>query len=259
MLPMYSPSFASACAHGARNAAQNSAPLHGTATCPLALRTGILRPSGHTHVFSVYGPFSLPTQSAKLSRSSFACCGDSSGARNASLRAATQTSANTAAPIRGSFGRISILMFVGSLTSLRRHRPCPRATETSQRRRVGAIRRLAALLLLLPAVARGDAAAARAYVASIRPSPELQAFLDRTVDAALAADPALRRAGLRVALLDLSRGGPPLLAERRGTAPVYPASVVKFVYLMAAYHWREQGELSIDPGLDGQIDEMIRV
>ncbi|NJO54770.1 MAG: hypothetical protein HC829_07975 [Bacteroidales bacterium] len=33
----------------------------------------------------------------------------------------------------------------------------------------------------------------------------------------------------------------PRLAQWQGTKPVYPASVVKFVYLMAAYAFQEQG------------------
>src|SRR6185369_17084403 len=50
---------------------------------PLVLRTGILRPSGQTQTFSVYGPFSLLTQRAKLSRIAFCRAAVISGARNA--------------------------------------------------------------------------------------------------------------------------------------------------------------------------------
>ena len=66
----------------------------------------------------------------------------------------------------------------------------------------------------------------------------------------LAVDPALRHADVRVALLDLSHDGPPRLAQRHGEMPIYPASVVKFVYLMAAYAWQEQGQRRIDAELD---------
>jgi beta-lactamase class A len=97
----------------------------------------------------------------------------------------------------------------------------------------------------------------RDYLASIQPSPELQAFLDRAIGARLAADPALRRAELRVALLDLTHE-PPRLAQYHGEIPIYPASVVKFVYLMAAYAWQEQGRRNIDPELDAQLSLMIR-
>jgi beta-lactamase class A len=81
--------------------------------------------------------------------------------------------------------------------------------------------------------------------------------LDRIVDARLSVDPTLRRADLRVALLDLSHD-PPRLAQRDGEIPIYPASVVKFVYLMAAYAWQEQGTLRIDAALDELLTEMIR-
>lgn len=97
----------------------------------------------------------------------------------------------------------------------------------------------------------------RDYLASIQPSAELQAFLDRSINTRLAADPALRRSELRVALLDLSHD-PPRLAQHHGEIPIYPASVVKFVYLMAAYAWQEQGRRSIDAELDAQLSLMIR-
>ena len=101
-------------------------------------------------------------------------------------------------------------------------------------------------------------AAARDWLATVRPSSDLQQFLDRTIDELLAHDAALRRADFRVAVLDL-RGDAPLLAEHRGTTPIYPASVVKFVYLMAAYAFRDAGRLRFDDDLDHQITEMIRV
>ena len=97
----------------------------------------------------------------------------------------------------------------------------------------------------------------RDYLASIQPSTELQGFLDRSINARLATDPALRRSEVRVALLDLSHD-PPRLAQYHGEIPIYPASVVKFVYLMAAYEWQEQGRRSIDPELDAQLSLMIR-
>src|SRR5262245_22887997 len=103
-----------------------------------------------------------------------------------------------------------------------------------------------------------SAAAARAYLGSIRPSAELQGFLDGVVGEHLATDPALRRSKLGVALLDLADGTAPRLAHYHGETPIYPASVVKFVYLMAAYAWQEQGKAAIDPELDAQISHMIR-
>ncbi len=115
-----------------------------------------------------------------------------------------------------------------------------------------------AALLLLARPAHADPAAARAYLATIASSPALQAFLDRTVDARLAHDAPLRRAEVGVALLDLSGDGPPRLAARDGARPIYPASVVKFVYLMAAYAWQERAVLRIDAELDDALTHMIR-
>jgi beta-lactamase class A len=100
--------------------------------------------------------------------------------------------------------------------------------------------------------------AAAAWLATVRPSPDLQAFLDRTVDALESRDARLRTAAVRVAVLDLAHGEPPRLADRHGDAPIYPASVVKFVYLMAAYRWQEQGRLRIEGDFDRELSEMIR-
>lgn len=117
--------------------------------------------------------------------------------------------------------------------------------------------------VLLLALALGAGAAeppardAREYLATIQRSPDLQRFLDQTVDALAAVDPALRATDARIALLDLSRGDPPAIAERRGELPVYPASVVKLVYLMAAYAWQERGTRAIDPEMDRLLTEMI--
>jgi beta-lactamase class A len=118
---------------------------------------------------------------------------------------------------------------------------------------------LAAILLLARGAMASEAATASAaqWLDSIRPSAELQAFLDRTIDASLAHDAALRAAKVRVALLDLTHGEP-RLADHHGDAPIYPASVVKFVYLMAAYRWQELGRLRIEGDFDRELSAMIR-
>lgn len=120
---------------------------------------------------------------------------------------------------------------------------------------------LLAVLLLARVALAGEAAvptAAAEWLASIRPSPELQAFLDGAMADFLAHDAKLREANVRVALLDLAHGEPPRLADYHGSAPIYPASVVKFVYLMAAYRWQEEGRLRIEDGFDRELSEMIR-
>jgi beta-lactamase class A len=119
---------------------------------------------------------------------------------------------------------------------------------------------LVAILLVARAAPAGDAgtAAAGEWLDSIRPSTELQEFLDRTIEASLARDARLRAAKVRVALLDLAHGEPPRLAHYHGDAPIYPASVVKFVYLMAAYRWQELDRLRIEGDFDQELSEMIR-
>jgi len=116
---------------------------------------------------------------------------------------------------------------------------------------------LATLLLAIPAPAARGASSPREFLASMRPSAELQTFLEGTVASLGARDPNFGKAKFRVALLDLGRGDPPQFAHYNGETPVYPASVIKFVYLMAAYAWQEQGRLTIDDDLDGHLTHMI--
>jgi beta-lactamase class A len=121
---------------------------------------------------------------------------------------------------------------------------------------------LATPLLAIALVARAGAAdgapSSAEWLATVQPSPELQTFLDRTIDGLEAHDPRLREAAVRVAVLDLAHGEPPRLAHHHGDSPIYPASVVKFVYLMAAYRWQEQGRLRIEGDFDRELSEMIR-
>ncbi len=91
---------------------------------------------------------------------------------------------------------------------------------------------------------------------AVRPSCRSSSTAPST--ASLAKDARLRDAKVRVALLDLAHGEPPALAHHHGDAPIYPASVVKFVYLMAAYRWQEQGRLRIEGDFDRELSEMIR-
>jgi len=96
--------------------------------------------------------------------------------------------------------------------------------------------------LLIPCAAL--ATDARPFLASITPSCELEERLVR--DLAELREPELDGARIRIALLDLSDPAAPRSADIDGESPVYPASVVKFVYLMAAYRWQEEGRLVIE-------------
>lgn len=103
-----------------------------------------------------------------------------------------------------------------------------------------------------------DPSTARAYLATIRPSAELQQDLDRIVAEIGRSDPRLLSSSARIAVIDLTAPDGPRLAHLRGQDSVYPASVVKFVYLMAAYAWQERGLLTIDAPLDADLSAMIR-
>ena len=126
------------------------------------------------------------------------------------------------------------------------------------------------LLSLLVSVcpALGDAPpqepASEEFLASIEISPKLQAALDAIVNDLRTGDARLRQQTIRVALIDLPPGSategagePPRLAHWNGDSPVYPASVPKFVYLMAAYAWRDEARLEIDPAFQRQLRAMI--
>lgn len=126
--------------------------------------------------------------------------------------------------------------------------------------RIGLVAWLVSVLAFAPALA-GDfedkAAEARAFVASIRQDRELQAWLDVAIERQLARDPRAHKARLGIALVDLPPEMAPRIAHRNGDEPFYPASVVKFVYLIAAYAWQEQGRVPIEQGLDRQLTSMI--
>lgn len=118
------------------------------------------------------------------------------------------------------------------------------------------------LAVLLPVSALGAGiedrtTAALRYLDSIERSAELQSFLDETLTDLLATDSKARQANLGIALMALEPGRPPRLAHWNGRKPVYPASVVKFVYLMAAFAWEEQGRLRIDEALRRDLTRMI--
>jgi beta-lactamase class A len=95
------------------------------------------------------------------------------------------------------------------------------------------------------------------FLASIQQPAELQSFLDGSIEDLRSDDARLRKQTIRVSLIDLPVEGEAQLAHWNGDSPVYPASVPKFVYLMAAYAWRDEGRLEIDSVLDRQLQAMI--
>lgn len=96
----------------------------------------------------------------------------------------------------------------------------------------------------------------KGFLASIRTPETFQAFLSATIEELRASDARLRRQKIRVSVIDIPNIGAPERAHWNGDSPVYPASVPKFVYLMAAFAWRDQGRLEIDPAFDRQLRDM---
>jgi len=90
-------------------------------------------------------------------------------------------------------------------------------------------------------------------------SQRLQELLDAAVRATLQQFAAqnLRTNQLAVTLIDLGDPGQAAQASYRGDAPIYPASVVKLFYLVAAHRWLEDGKLKETEELRRAIRDMI--
>ena len=90
-------------------------------------------------------------------------------------------------------------------------------------------------------------------------SPELQRLVDRAVTKTLAdfAVKGLTTNQLAVTLVDLTEVSKPAFASYRGEVPVYPASVIKLFYLVAAHQWMQDGRLDDTPELRRALKDMI--
>lgn len=88
---------------------------------------------------------------------------------------------------------------------------------------------------------------------------ELQTLLSKAVQHTLGrfAVPGLQTDQLAVTFVDLRNPTQPLRASYRGDAPVYPASVIKLFYLVAAHRWMEDGRLADTPELRRAMHDMI--
>ena len=91
------------------------------------------------------------------------------------------------------------------------------------------------------------------------PAPRLQTIVDSAVQKALAqfAPLHLQADQLAVTLVDLHDLNRPERASYRGTERIYPASVVKSFYLMAAHRWMEDGRLADTEELRRALRDMI--
>ena len=115
--------------------------------------------------------------------------------------------------------------------------------RSTDRVRKMSIRALIALTLALMPPARAQVSPA----GSVPPhSPRLQTIVDGAVRSALDqfAAQKLEADQVAVTLVDLRDREKTVQASVRGDAPIYPASVVKLFYLVAAHRWMEDGRLA---------------
>ncbi len=120
------------------------------------------------------------------------------------------------------------------------------------------------LLILLcgmeanPARASESSAAYPGILGAVR-SPALQQVVDRAVQAALVSYVNRNLASNQVAvtLLDMTDASRPAGASWRGGEQVYPASVVKLFYLVAAHRWMEDGKIKDTEELRRAMRDMI--
>lgn len=89
--------------------------------------------------------------------------------------------------------------------------------------------------------------------------PSLQDLVNRAAKTTLDrfADKKLQESELSITLIDLRDPARPVSASFRGNERVYPASVVKLFYLVAAHHWLEDKKIEQTPELTRAIKDMI--
>ena len=87
----------------------------------------------------------------------------------------------------------------------------------------------------------------------------LQALVKAVAEFALEkfADRKLQSNQLAITLIDLRHADKPVQASYRGDAPIYPASVIKLFYLVAAHRWMEDGKLKETEELRRAMRDMI--
>ena len=90
-------------------------------------------------------------------------------------------------------------------------------------------------------------------------SPRLQKIVDGAAERALRqfAPQNLKSNELAITLVDLSEAAKPAWASYRGNERIYPASVIKTFYLVAAHRWMEDGKLKDTDELRRAMKDMI--
>lgn len=96
-------------------------------------------------------------------------------------------------------------------------------------------------------------------LAQQKPKPSLQDVLDRAAKTTLERFAArkLEEKHLSVTLIDLRDPQRPVTASFRGNERIYPASVVKLFYLVAAHRWLEDKKIELTPELTRAIRDMV--
>ncbi|GDY20904.1 hypothetical protein LBMAG56_22500 [Verrucomicrobiota bacterium] len=89
------------------------------------------------------------------------------------------------------------------------------------------------------------------------PTNALTAVVTAAVRAAREQFPKLQPDQIAVTLTDLRDPARTLRASHRGDAAIYPASVIKLFYLVAAHRWLEDGRLADTPELRRALSDMI--
>ncbi len=121
---------------------------------------------------------------------------------------------------------------------------------------------LYAASLLLPEIAMPtpvSTIATSAPPAVSLPSERIQNIVSRAVTGTLEKFTArdLQSNQVAVTLIDLSDPSAPTHGSYRGEEQVYPASVIKLFYLVAAHHWMEQGQMQDTEELRRAMRDMI--
>jgi beta-lactamase class A len=113
------------------------------------------------------------------------------------------------------------------------------------------------VLARLSSAQSGPASPANVY--NLAPSPRLQQIVDHAINQTLQsfASKKLETNQIAVTLVDLTDPEKPVQAGYRGGEQIYPASVIKLFYLVAAHRWMEDGKLQDSEELRRAMRDMI--
>ena len=116
--------------------------------------------------------------------------------------------------------------------------------------------RLASLLVLSVSSAPAQQSPAPTVATSASPT---QTLVNRATESALERfqSAKLKPDELAITLIDLRFADRSTRAGYRGDVPIYPASVIKLFYLVAAHRWLEDGRLNDTPELRRALRDMI--